>query len=167
MRVRFAASRRLLPALACAAALASTAIAAAPDKPSPDKSGKNATLADDKDKKAKPTISLKANPMVGFSPSRVVLTADVKGGANDFEEFYCASVEWDWGDDTRSESKADCDPYEAGKSEIRRRYTTDHVFNNAGEFRVEFRLKQKNKVVAKGTADVRVRPGLRDGGGDD
>ena len=105
--------------------------------------------------------------MVGFSPSRVVLTADVKGGANDFEEFYCASVEWDWGDDTRSESKADCDPYEAGKSEIKRRYTTDHVFNNAGEFRVEFRLKQINKVVAKGTADVRVRPGLRDGGGDD
>ena len=119
---------------------------------------------DDKDKKAKPSISLKANPMVGFSPTRVVVTADIKGGADDFEEFYCATVEWDWGDDTRSESKADCEPYEAGKSEIQRRYTIDHVFNSAGEFRVEFRLKQKNKVVAKGSAAVKVRPGLRDGG---
>lgn len=152
MRVPFAAFRRTLPALACASALAMTAAAAAPD-------------AKDKDKKEKPTISVKANPMVGFSPTRVVLTADLRGGTNDFEEFYCATVEWDWGDDTRSESKADCEPYEAGKSEIKRRYTIDHVFNNAGEFRVEFRLKQKNKVVAKGSADVKVRPGLRDGGG--
>ena len=128
-----------------------TAAAAAPD-------------AKDKDKKEKPTISVKANPMIGFSPTRVVLTADLRGGTNDFEEFYCATVEWDWGDDTRSESRADCEPFEAGKSEIKRRYTIDHVFNSAGEFRVEFRLKQKNKVVAKGSAEVKVRSGLRDGG---
>ena len=63
----------------------------------------------------KPSISLRATPPVGFSPLRVVVTAEVKGGANDYEEFYCASVEWDWGDDTKSETKADCDPYEAGQ----------------------------------------------------
>ncbi len=74
------------------------------------------------DQNKKPSISLRANPPVGFSPLRVVVTAEIKGGANDYEDFYCASVEWEWGDDTKSESKADCDPYEAGKSEIKRRF---------------------------------------------
>jgi hypothetical protein len=92
----------------------------------------------------------------------MVLTADLKGGANDYEEFYCASVEWDWGDDTRSESKTDCEPYEAGKSEIKRHFTIDHTFNTAGEYRVEFRLKQKDKIVGRGSTDVKIRPGIGD-----
>jgi hypothetical protein len=138
--------RRALPAILCASALAVSTQAAGPDK------------------KAKPTISVKVSPIVGFSPARLVLTAELKGGADDYEEFYCASVEWDWGDDTRSETKADCDPYEAGKSEIKRRFTIDHTYNFAGDYRVEFRLKQKNKIVARGSADVKVRPGVRDGG---
>jgi len=119
------------------------------------------------DKKDKPTISVKVSPIVGFSPAQMVLTADLRGGANDYEEFYCATVEWDWGDDTRSESKTDCDPYEAGKSEIKRHFTIDHTFNSAGDYRVEFRLKQKNKVVGRGSADVKIRPGVRDPGGID
>ncbi len=49
----------------------------------------------------KPSISLRANPPVGFSPLRVVVTAELKGGADDYEDFYCASVEWEWGDDTK------------------------------------------------------------------
>jgi hypothetical protein len=117
------------------------------------------------DKKAKPTVTLKVSPVVGFSPARMVVTAELKGGADDYEEFYCATVEWDWGDDTRSESKTDCEPYEAGKSEIKRHFTVDHTYNTAGDFRVQFRLKQKNKVVGSGSADVKVRPGVRDPGG--
>ena len=93
-------------------------------------------------------MTVKVSPIVGFSPARMVLTADLKG--DDSEELYCASIEWDWGDDTRSESKTDCDPYEAGKSEIKRHFTIDHTYNVAGDYRVEFRLKQKNKVVARG-----------------
>lgn len=117
------------------------------------------------DKKA--SISLKANPTMGFSPARVVVTADVKGGPNDAEELYCASVEWIWGDDTRSESKADCDPYQAGTSEIRRRFTQDHTYYTAGNYRIEFYLKQKNKRVLGGRTTVTVRPGARDIGQDD
>jgi hypothetical protein len=70
-----------------------------------------------------------------------------------------------WGDDTRAESTADCDPYEAGTSEIRRRYSVNRIFQTAGNFKVEFRLKQKNKVVGAGSTTIQVRPGLRDGGG--
>ena len=104
--------------------------------------------------------------MIGFSPARMVLTADLKGGADDYPDFYCASIEWEWGDDTKSESKTDCEPYEAGKSEIKRHFTTEHTYNFAGEYRVQFRLKQKDKVVGFGSADVKVRAGVRDGGGD-
>jgi len=123
----------------------------------------------DKDSKAKdqdasrPKLSLKAQPLISMAPSRVVLTAELSGGANDTEEYYCPSVEWDWGDGTQSESSADCPPYEAGKSEIRRRYTVEHVFR-AGAYRVTLRLKQHDRVAAAATVNIQVRPGLRDGG---
>lgn len=116
------------------------------------------------DKKA--SVSLKATPAIGFSPARVVVTAEIKGGPNDAEDLYCASVEWVWGDDTRSESKTDCEPYEAGRSEIKRRYTLDHVYQTAGNYRIEFYLKQKNKRVLSGRTTVTVKPGARDIGED-
>ena len=108
-------------------------------------------------------LSLTARPVISMAPSRVVLTAELLGGANDAENYYCPSVEWDWGDGTQSESSADCPPYEAGKSEIRRRYTVEHVFR-AGAFRVTLRLKQRQKITGAATVNIQVRPGLRDGG---
>ncbi len=126
------------------------------------------------DQNKKPSISVRANPPVGFSPLRVVVTAEIKGGANDYEDFYCASVEWEWGDDTKSESKADCDPYEAGKSEIKRRFVQEHTFRSLSDpgaagtptgpiqFRVRFVLKQKNKVVGSGQTTVEIRSGMGD-----
>jgi hypothetical protein len=110
----------------------------------------------------KASINLKATPSVGFSPARVVATAEVKGGRNDAEDLYCASVEWVWGDDTKSESREDCEPYEAGRSEIKRRYTLDHVYQTAGNYRLEFYLKQKNKRILGGRTTVTIRPGARD-----
>ena len=121
----------------------------------------------------KPSISVKANPPVGFAPLRVVVTAELKGGSNDFEDFYCASVEWDWGDDTKSENKVDCDPYEAGKSEIKRRYVMEHTFRSVTsgidpsgnqtpslQYRVRFSLKQKGKTVGSGQTTVEIRTGI-------
>ena len=113
--------------------------------------------------KTRPSVSVRANPATGFAPTRVVMTAELKGGVNDYADYYCPSVEWHWGDDTRAETKSDCDPYEPGKSEIKRRYVLDRVFQSPGEFRVEFKLKQKDKVVGAGSTMVRIRPGLRDG----
>ena len=111
----------------------------------------------------KPSLSLRLNPPIGFSPLRVHAAVEVRGGANDFQDFYCAAVEWDWGDGTVSENSTDCDPYEAGKSEIRRRYSADHTFRQADGYRVSFRLKQKSRVVASTNVNVQVRPGVRDG----
>ena len=116
---------------------------------------------DNQDSK-RPKITLKAQPVISMAPSRVVLTAELVGGANDFEDFYCAAVEWEWGDGTKSESSTDCAPYESGKSEIKRRFTVEHVFR-MGAYRVMFHLKRHDKSVGMATVSIQVRPGLRDG----
>ena len=111
------------------------------------------------DRQARPRLTLRASPPVGIAPARVVLTAELQGGASDYEQYYCASVEWDWGDGTRSEASSDCDPYEPGKSEIRRRFTTERMFRRAGNHKIIIRLKQRGKEVAAATINVVIQPG--------
>lgn len=119
---------------------------------------------DARDQESKrPKVVLKATPIVSISPARVVLTAELVGGANDYEDYYCPTIEWDWGDGTQSESTSDCDPYQPGKTEIKRRFTVEHVFR-AGNYRVMFRMKRRNKPIVAATANIQVRPGIRDGG---
>ena len=133
--------------------LTAAAVAAAPQ----DKAAK------DKDTDSRrPKITLKAQPTISMAPSRVVLTAELVGGANDFEEYYCPTVEWSWGDGTQSESTTDCQPYEPGKSEIKRRFTVEHIFRT-GAYKVMFRLKRGSKALVAATVSIQVRPGLREG----
>ena len=110
----------------------------------------------------RPSLSLKVTPPLGFSPLRVHASVDVRGGPDDSIDFYCPAIEWDWSDGTKSETSEDCDPYQEGTSTIRRRFSADHTFQQGGPYRVTFRLKQKNKVVASATANVQVRAGARD-----
>jgi hypothetical protein len=114
----------------------------------------------------KPSLSLKATPPISFSPAKVRVAAEVRGGADDYQEFYCPTIEWEWGDGTISENTQDCDPYEAGKSTIRRRFSAEHTYRMAGNFKVVFKLKQKTKTVGATSVSVQVRPGLRDQIGD-
>jgi hypothetical protein len=110
----------------------------------------------------KPSLSLRATPPVGFSPLKVRLVVDVKGGADDYADFYCPAIEWDWGDGTVSGNSEDCDPYQAGKSAIKRRYSIEHVFRQPGTWQVFFRLKQRDRVIAASSSNVQVRAGVRD-----
>jgi hypothetical protein len=123
--------------------------------------GLSAAQRDAADKK--PSLSLKANPPAGFAPLRVHLTVDVRGGANDYADFYCPTVQWDWDDGTISENSEDCNPYESGKSNIQRRYSADHTFRLSGDYRVAFRIKQKDKVISATTTTLTVRPGATEG----
>ena len=118
----------------------------------------------DKDKEKekeprRPQLSLRANPTTGMVPVRVSATAEFKGGDDDFQEYYCPSIEWNWGDGTVSESSNDCDPYEAGKSQIRRRYIASHAYNRSGAFRISFRLKNRDKVLTSTSAVIRLLGG--------
>ena len=114
------------------------------------------------DDNKKPSLTFKATPPVGFTPLKVRVVVELKGGANDYADFYCATVEWDWADGNISGGGEDCDPYQAGKSEIQRRFTSEHTFRQSGEFDIAFRLKQKNRVVAYSKGTVRVRAGIYD-----
>jgi len=111
----------------------------------------------------KPSLSLRATPPAGFAPLRVRLVVEIRGGPDDYADFYCPTVHWDWDDGTISETSEDCDPYEAGKSVIKRRFTADHTFRLSGDHRLTFRLKQKDKVMASATTNVTVRAGAYDG----
>lgn len=97
--------------------------------------------------KGRPKAALRVNPGLIFVPQRVVATAELTEGANDHQDYYCPKIEWIWGDETQSESGEDCDPYEAGKSDIRRRYTADHTYKEPGNYDVIFRMKQGSKTV--------------------
>ena len=114
-------------------------------------------------KNDRPSLSLRLTPQTALAPARVTGSADLRGGSDNFEEYYCVTVEWDWNDGSMSQSTADCDPYEPGKSEIRRRYTAEHAFQSAGGYRVAFKLKKKDKVLATATAVVQITGGERFG----
>lgn len=121
------------------------------DKPSKEQDGK------------RPKMTLRLQPQVAIAPARITLTVELSGGSDDFEEYYCPSTEWAWGDDTSSESTTDCEPYEAGKSQIKRRYTTQHQFRRAGTYKVYFHLKLKDRILGSAMATLQVQPGLNSG----
>ena len=108
----------------------------------------------------RPSLSLRALPVTGMVPVRISATAEFKGGDDDFQDYYCPSVEWNWGDGTVSETSADCDPYEAGVSQIRRRYTGSHNYTRPGTYRIVFRLKLKERVLTTQNAQIRVLGGF-------
>jgi hypothetical protein len=107
----------------------------------------------------RPSLSLKATPGTGMVPVRVTATAEFKGGDDDFQEYYCAAIEWNWGDGTVSQAANDCDPYESGVSQIRRRFTQSHTYKRPGAFRIVFRLKNRERVLTSQTTLVRLLGG--------
>jgi hypothetical protein len=107
----------------------------------------------------RPQISLKATPASGMVPIRVSGMAELKGGDDDFAEYYCPTIEWNWDDGTVSESSNDCEPYEAGKSVIKRKYTVTHPYKQGGHYRITFKLKQKQKVVGGANTVVQLLGG--------
>lgn len=131
-------------------------VTAAAQQPAQEKDGKSG-----KDM-ARPEIGLKVSPLIAFSPARISVRAELKGGAVDYEPFYCPTIVWDWDDGTSSENTADCAPYEAGTSEIRRYFSSTHTDQMAGRYNVRFRMKKGDRVVGATSYVVQVRPGIRD-----
>lgn len=114
--------------------------------------------ADEKNKKV--SLSLKVTPSMSVAPARVRASVEIKGGPDDNVDLYCPQIEWSWGDDTTSESAADCEPYEAGRSVIQRRYSTEHTYRYGGLYKLTLRLKQKGRVVAFTSTNLQIQSGL-------
>ena len=144
-------SRTLATSAFCAAVLLATGVSL------PAQSGDKGK--EEKKQPKRPSLSLKAAPGTGMVPIRVSATAELKGGDDDFQEYYCPTVEWNWGDGTVSEAANDCDPYEPGVSQIRRRFTQSHNYKRAGAFRIVFRLKHRDKVLTSQATVVRLLGG--------
>jgi hypothetical protein len=124
-------------------------------------------LAQEKDGKgqkdeSRPEIGLKVSPLIAFSPAKISVRAELKGGTLDYEPFYCTTIVWDWDDGTTSENTPDCPPYEQGTSEIRRYYSSTHTYQQAGRYNVRFRMKKGDRVTGGTSTMVQVRPGIRD-----
>ncbi len=95
----------------------------------------------------RPELQLRARPNLAFPPAEIVFTGRLRGGADDDERYYCVSAEWDWDDGTVSESIFDCDPYEPGVSEIRRRFSRRHSFDRGGRYEIRLTLKRGDDVI--------------------
>jgi hypothetical protein len=111
----------------------------------------------------RPNLTLYVTPTVAFAPVRVLLVAEVKGGADDDEEFYCPAIEWDWGDGTVSEASTDCPPFAQGKTRIQRRYSTEHLYREGGEFNVRITLKRNDRPFSSASNALEIRSALGDG----
>jgi hypothetical protein len=118
-----------------------------------------AQVEDQRKEPKRPSLTLKATPGTGMVPVRISVTAEFRNRDDDFQEYYCPSIEWNWGDGTVSEASSDCEPYESGVSQIRRRYTQSHTYKRAGAFRIIFRLKNRDKVLTSQTTLVRLLGG--------
>ena len=92
-------------------------------------------------------------------PVRIMVVAELKGGDNDFQDYYCPTIEWNWGDGTISEKTEDCAPYEPGTSQIIRRYSLSHSYKRSGGYAISFRLKRGEKVLAAARTVVRLLGG--------
>jgi hypothetical protein len=109
-------------------------------------------------------LTLRVNPAMAFSPARIILTAQLRGGTGVNEDLYCPTVEWDWGDGTVSQSSADCEPFQPNKSEIQRSYITTHVYKTGGEYTVKLLLQKAEKVVTTATASLNISRAIDEGG---
>lgn len=104
-----------------------------------------------------PRLRLRATPRVAFAPASILFVGQLRGGPDDNEELYCATIEWDWGDDTISESTPDCEPFEPGRTGIRRRFSVRHTFDYAGRYEVRLNLKRRDDIVISARTRIEVR----------
>ena len=113
----------------------------------------------EQEEEEEPELTLRARRNLGFAPVEIGFPGLLRGGADDNERFYCLSAEWDWDDGTRSESIFDCDPYEPGVSEIRRRFSRRHSYDIGGRYEIRLILKKRDEVIATARTAVRVQGG--------
>ncbi len=109
----------------------------------------------------KPRLDLRATPRMAFSPVRVLVTAELSGGA-DVEEYHCPEIEWDWDDGGKSVAESDCKPFEPGVTRIERRFTGSHAYGKAGIYNIRITMRRTTRALATSSVRVTVRPGLGD-----
>jgi hypothetical protein len=119
--------------------------------------------AGDRARVRKPRLDLRATPRFSFTPSTVLVTAELNGG-DDAEEFYCPAVVWDWDDGGRSANESDCPPFQPG-TPVERRFTAVHAYVRPGVYNVRVHMLRARRRLAMASATVTVR-GMGDSRGE-
>jgi len=119
--------------------------------------------AGERTKPRKPRLDLRASPRFSFTPSTVLVTAELNGG-DDAEEFYCPAIVWDWDDGGRSAHQADCPPF-GPETPVERRFTAMHAYLRPGVYNVRVHMLRASRPLAIASATVTVR-GVGDLGGE-
>jgi hypothetical protein len=107
----------------------------------------------------RPRLDIRLSPRVAFSPVSVSVVAELNGG-DDLEEYYCPTLDWEWGDGGRSEYEADCAPFDAkdAKEAFERRFFARHDYRTAGEYSVKLTLRRSQRAIAAATTNITVHP---------
>ena len=113
------------------------------------------------EKARRPRLDLRAAPRMAFSPVNVLITAELSGGDDANDDYYCPEIEWDWDDGGKSVHEADCAPLETGAA-IERRYTANHAYRRPGSYNVKMTMRKGSRSIAMATATVTVHPGAGD-----
>jgi hypothetical protein len=103
----------------------------------------------------KPRLDVRATPRISFTPTSVLVIAELNGG-DDAEEFYCPALVWDWDDGGRSAHQADCPPFGPGTA-LERRYTAQHDYVRPGVYNVRVHMMRASRALAVASATVTVR----------
>jgi len=93
-------------------------------------------------------VSLRAAPRVAAAPATVVFNVEMTGG-EDGEALYCPVLEWEWGDGTHSEEEEECPPFEAGHTQVQRRFTTSHEYRDRANPKVVVTVSKGDRVFGK------------------
>lgn len=117
-------------------------------------------VAADGSRGKKPRLDLRAAPRISFSPTNVLITAELMGGDAQ-DDLHCPELEWDFDDGSRSVRESDCEPLEAG-AEFQRRFTAQHAYRRAGDYTVKIIMRHNSRQVAAASVTVTVRPGAGD-----
>ncbi len=86
-----------------------------------------------------PFIEVVAEPGKGDAPLQVHLTATLRGAEPNDKRFYCAEMDWQFGDGQGQAAMPSCIPYDSS-FEIQTKYEADHKYEKPGEYVVTFRL---------------------------
>src|SRR5687767_4497739 len=96
----------------------------------------------------KPRLELRGMPVMGPPSTEFLFVADLKGG-DEREDFYCPTLEWQWGKEDASVQEPECAPYQAGVTRMERRFSHSRAFPDEGSRTVTLILTKDGKTLAK------------------
>jgi hypothetical protein len=103
----------------------------------------------------KPRLDLRVMPRQGPPTTEFLFVAELKGGP-DSEDFYCPTLEWDFGGGDTSSHEPECPPFLQGVTAIERRFSVSRMITVEGERKARVVLRKGEKVLGQASAVYRV-----------